>query len=177
MRHPFLNRPGIRLARLASIAALPALLLAGCLYSFTGGGLPGHIRTVAIEPFENNTAQPILASDAMQQLRTELPRKLGVRLTDARAADAIIRGSITGYQEATTAFGTTGGEVNPDQMQVRISFEAEIYDLREDRAVWKQGGLSAVGNFSPAREQAQAGRARAIAEMVQRIVEGAQSQW
>ena len=32
-------------------------------YSFTGGGLPSHIRTVAIVPFENQTATPELPRD------------------------------------------------------------------------------------------------------------------
>jgi hypothetical protein len=38
--------------RSASLLALAGLLLAtaGCLYSFTGGGLPRHIRTVAVCP-------------------------------------------------------------------------------------------------------------------------------
>lgn len=177
MSERFRNRPGVRRARAASALLACVALLSGCLYSFTGGGLPGHIRTVAVVSFENNTPQSVLATDAMQQLRTELPRKLGVRLAEQRVADAVIRGTITGYSEATTAFATGGGQVNPNQMEVRITFEAEIYDLRQDRAIWKQGGISAVGNFNPGREQAQAGRTRAIEQMVQKIVEGAQSQW
>ena len=46
---------------------LSALVLcassAGCLYSFVGGGLPEHIRTIAIIPFENSTSQPLLESE------------------------------------------------------------------------------------------------------------------
>ena len=32
--------------------------VAGCMYGFAGGGLPPNIRTMAILPFENQTASP-----------------------------------------------------------------------------------------------------------------------
>jgi hypothetical protein len=180
MSDPFLNRRGIRGGVPASALLACALLLSGCLYSFTGGGLPGHIRTVAIVPFESENAPAVVSAEATLQLRTQIPSKLGLRLADQRVADAIIRGRILGEEETTPAFtaesGGRGG-VTVLQRQVRINFEAEIYDVRNDRPIWKQSGLSAVGNFQPNREQASAGRNRAIEEMVQKIVEGAQSQW
>jgi hypothetical protein len=40
------------------IGSLSAVLLAGCFYSFAGGGLPPHIHTMAIGTFENQTASP-----------------------------------------------------------------------------------------------------------------------
>jgi hypothetical protein len=178
MSKRFPSLPGIRRALPASLLIAGALLLSGCLYGFTGGGLPAHIRTVAVVPFETENAPPVVSAEAIQELRTQLPRKLGLRLADQRVADALVRGRILSEEETTPAF-TAGAEnrVNVVQRQVRISFEAEIYDVRSDRTIWKQSGLSAVGNFQPNREQASAGRTRAITEMVQRIVEGAQSQW
>lgn len=179
MSQRFLNPPGFRRARRASLLAACALLLSGCLYSFTGGGLPRHIRTVAVLPFENGTAEPVLSSDVSLALQNQVPRKLGVRLADERVADAVVRGRITGYAETTPAFSPGQGqrEVNIIQKEIRITFEAEIYDSREDKAIWKQSGISAIGRFQPGQEQSAAGRARAIEEMVQKVVEGAQSQW
>ena len=183
MSHPFPNRPGLRRAPLASALAVCALFLTGCLYSFTGGGLPRHIRTLAVLPFENGTAQPVLSTDVNLELQDELPRKLGVRLADQRIADAVVRGRITGYEETTPAFrpatGTPGQRTTVDvvQMEVRITFEAEIYDIKEDRPIWKQSGVAAIGRFQPGREQSLAGRSRAIDELVQKIIEGASSQW
>lgn len=179
MSQHFQKRPGARPA-LASALLAAALLLSGCLYSFTGGGLPPHIRTIAVVPFENRTAEPVLSTDVHLRLQEEIPRKLGVRLADQRVADAVLRGQITGYNETTPSFRPTPGQqerVEVVQRQVQVTFEAEIYDLRQDRALWKGGGISAMGSYRPGAEQAQAGRTRAIAEMVQKILEGAQSQW
>ena len=58
------------------------LLLAGCLYKFSGGGLPSHIRTVAVLPFENQTAAAELTrelSDALTTTRQLGRRKAGWR--------------------------------------------------------------------------------------------------
>jgi hypothetical protein len=174
----FPRRPGSPMRR-ASLLAAAALLLSGC-YSFTGGGLPPEIRTIAIVPFENATAEPVLSTDVQLRLQDEIPRKLGVRLADQRVAHAVLRGRITGFTETAPSFRTTPGandRVDVVQRQVQITFEAEIVNLREDESIWKGSGVSAVGNYQPNSEQAQRGRERAIAEMVQKIIEGAQSQW
>ncbi|HEX2091058.1 MAG TPA: LPS assembly lipoprotein LptE [Longimicrobiaceae bacterium] len=167
--------------RRASLAAACSLLLAGCLYSFTGGGLPPGIRTLAVTPFENGTAEPVLGTDVHLRLQDQVPRKLGVRLADQRVADAVLRGRITGFDETTPAFSANPqgqrDRINVVMREVRITFEAEIYDVRQDRSLWKGSGVTAIGNYQPGSEQSQTGRVRAIDQMVQKIIEGAQSQW
>lgn len=177
--HAFPKRPGSPV-RLASLLAATVLLLSGCVYSFTGGGLPPTIRTLAVVPFENDTPEPVLSTDVQLQLQDQIPRKLGVRLADQRSAHAVLRGRITRFDETTPNFRPNPGpgeRVDVLGRQVNITFEAEIYDVRGDRVLWKGSGISALGNYRPDVEQAQAGRSRAIDEMVQKIIEGAQSQW
>jgi hypothetical protein len=87
------------MVRQASILVAATLLLSGCLYSFTGGGLPRHIRTIAIVPFENTTPEAGLSTTIFTQLQDGLPRSLGVRLADERVADAVVRGRITRFDE------------------------------------------------------------------------------
>lgn len=167
------------MARLGSALALATLLLSACLYGFTGGGLPRHIRTVAIVPFENTTPEAGLSTELHTQLQELIPRNLGVRLVDERVADAVIRGRITGFDEPPPVIRPPipGGRVEPVQGQVRITVEAEIYDLRENRALWEGRGLSVVGNYLYEGEQRLTGQARAVEEIARRVIEGAQSQW
>lgn len=157
---------------------LLALLCSACLYSFVGGGLPSHVRTVSIEGLENATPQPTLAVDLEQKLRDQLPRNLGVRLAAASVADAVIRGSINGYDETVPALRPAGpdGRVDIVQLEVRITANLEIYDLREDRVLWKNGAVAGIGRYQP-DEQPLTGRARALDEIVQKVIQGAQSQW
>src|SRR6266568_131398 len=63
-----------------------ALALTGCFYGFSGGGLPSHVHTVAIIPFENRTPSPELQRELTESLRKELHDRLGLRdATEARA--------------------------------------------------------------------------------------------
>jgi hypothetical protein len=166
---------------LLSLAGLAAMLvvLGGCLYSFAGGGLPRHIRTVAILPFDNTTPQPLLETEVETRMQVELPRNLGVRVAAENVADAVVRGRITGYDEVAASVRPTGPQDRAPvvQRQVRITYEAEIYDMREDRPLWRVQGQAVTGNFQPESESVEQGRARAIQELVQRIIDGAQSQW
>ena len=56
----------------ASFALACTLLLSGCLYGFAGGGLPPHIRTVAVLPFENETPAATLQSEIHERLSREI---------------------------------------------------------------------------------------------------------
>jgi len=177
MSRHFRKAPGSR----ELLAALVTLLLgsSGC-YSFTGGGLPGHIRTVAVQAFDNTTVQPLLETDIQRELQSALPRNLGVRLAEEAIADAVVRGTVVGYEEiaASVRPSEQGAErIDVAQRQVRITYNAEIYDLKEDRRIWAAQSQSVVGNYQPDSETPEVGRQRAIKEISNKMIEGAQSQW
>lgn len=174
-----LKRPGAHRARVASALLALALAVSGCNYGFTGGGLPPGIRTVFIEPFENTTPYLQLTTDVQLALQEDLPRSLGVRLAPRNVADAVVRGRISGYEEtaANVRPSADQGRVDVLQAEVRITFEAEIYDVRNDKPLWRQGGLTAAGTYNPTREQVQTARLLAIEEVTNKVVQGAQSQW
>jgi hypothetical protein len=156
------------------------LLLSGCLYHFTGGGLPSNIRTVYVDLFDNSTPYDFLRSDVQRQLQDQLPRSLGVRLAPQQTADAIVRGKLSNYDEAVTNFtpGQPGDRIASNQTRVQISFDAEIYDVKNDKVLWNGSGISAIGLFSREKgETVDIGRRRALEDLVQKVVQGAQSQW
>ena len=96
----------------ARLAVIPLVALAGCVYGFTGGGLPGHIRTIAVVTFENESLQPLIESEIETRMQNQIPRNLGVRLAAENAADAVVRGTIMRYEETTASFQP--GQVGPD---------------------------------------------------------------
>ena len=180
MPSSFLMRPGARRARSLALVLLAAALPAGCMYGFTGGGLPGHVNRVYIQPFENETPYQNLTSDLLREMQERLPGSLGVRLSSEQTADAIVRGTLKSAEEQTTNFNPNpdpSGRIERNEARVQISFDAEIFDVRNDKVLWKGTGLTAIGNFEPGREDVDDGRAKALEQVVQKIVEGAQSQW
>lgn len=157
-------------------------LLVGCVYSFTGGGLPGHVRTVAVVALDNETPEPLLETEVQQALQAELPRRLGVRLADEGLADAVVRGTIRSYTEAPASVRPSQGD-DPNRQpvvafEVRIGYDLEIYDRTADAILWRAAGQTVRGSFDPnGGETAQVGKARAVEELVSKVIEGAQSQW
>ena len=174
-----LRTSGARRARAASALLAAALLLPGCIYKFTGGGLPTNIRTVYVDLFDNTTPYDFLRSDVQRQLQDQLPRNLGLRLASQQTADAIVRGKLSGYDEAVTNFDpSAGGRITSNQTRVQITFDAEIYDVKADRVLWQGSSISAIGLFSRERgETVEVGRRKALEDLVQKLIEGAQSQW
>ncbi len=62
--------PLTRLLRRLSVALAAAV--SACAYGFSGGGLPTHVRTVAVIPFSNETASPEITREVTDALREGL---------------------------------------------------------------------------------------------------------
>lgn len=169
---------GRRWACLALSLAL-SLGLGGCNYSFQAGSFPPpHIRTIAIEPFENETSRFEISGELYDQLLRNLPSALGIRTAGADVADAVVRGSITRYDVIVPNYraGQPGQPAEVLQRQVNISVRVEIVDLVQDVILWESNNVTALGEF-PEGAPEDGGRARAIELLVQGIVDGAQSNW
>lgn len=160
---------------------LPAVFSCG-IYTFTGGGgLPGHIDTLAILPFENRTTQFTLTQELTQALSDDVPGRLGVNPADEATADAVLRGTIVRYSERAVNYqpqqGLDRAPLDVSQRRVEIAISVEIYDVREDRILWSSNSLSAMGEYLPESQTEDDGRRLAIENLVQAIIDGAQSQW
>ena len=172
-----MRTPGFCRAVAERALLLALLVVAGC-YSFTGGGgLPGHVRTIYIAPLDNDTQQGDLPQQLASAISERVPRSLGLRPAGERNADAILRASITGYQDAAQNYRTgQPGQVEVLQHQVQITVNVRIIDVRENVILFEQS-LSGTGEYRPDTQTDQVARARAIEMLIQRIIDGAQSQW
>lgn len=163
------------------LAALAASLFhTGCLYSFRAGSFPPpHVRTMAVVPFENETARFELSGELYDQLLRNLPRALGIRTAGEDVADAIVRGTILRYDVVAPNYraGAEGQPAEVLQRQVTITVRVEIVDLVENVILWEDRSVSAQGEFLEASESEEVGRAEALELLVQKIVDGAQSNW
>jgi len=155
-----------------------AALAWGCLYGFAGGGLPPHIRTVAILPFDNQTAEPGISQQVSDALREAMQNRLGLRPAGEATADAIVRGAITRYEAGITLAvqaGQQGTTPNVSRRKVQLTLDVEIYDTKQSKTLWKRTGLSVDGEYDPPQERE--GRQIALNKLIADIVDGAQSQW
>jgi hypothetical protein len=177
LRHSVRKPGNVRRISLVGLLALVGVAAGGCLYSFAGGGLPGHIRTVAILPFDNQTAEPTLTLEVTEAITEAMEGRLGLRPASEATADAIVRGTITRYAPDIPLSFQTGqaGNVNVTRRRVQLSITVEVYDRLEDRILWQRNGLMVDGEYEPPNERQ--GRVTALEKLVTDIVDGAQSQW
>jgi Lipopolysaccharide-assembly len=171
------RRSGLIASR-SLLLPLLAAALGGCLYGFAGGGLPPSIKTVALLPFDNQTAEPTLTQEVATSVREALQSRLGLRSASESQADALVRGTIVRYDPDLPVQyqqGETGRTVDVTKREVQITVSVEIMDQKRGKPLWQRSGLLLKGEYDPGQEVQ--GRQKALADLVTNIVEGAQSQW
>jgi hypothetical protein len=159
---------------------LPLLLVlsSACIprYGFAGGGLPAHIRTLAVVPFDNETASPDLQRELFDAMRRDFQPRLGVREAPQDRADAIVRGVIRGYDvDVPVGFAADQRVASASQRSLQITLDVQILDQTTGKMIFERKGLRAEGTYAERDEPG--GRREAIRRIVNDLVEGAQSQW
>ena len=171
-----MRRSGAR--RLLTLAALAALgaLLGGCAYGFAGGGLPPHIKTVAVLPFENETPAAGLQRELWDLMRRDVENRLGLRAASETRADAVVRGRILRYEpDIPVGYSADPSQARTARRRLQIAVDVEIVDQSTGKALWQRRSLVAEGEYA---EQAElTGRRLAVEKIVNEVIAGAQSQW
>ncbi|MDO8500557.1 MAG: LPS assembly lipoprotein LptE [Gemmatimonadaceae bacterium] len=145
-------------------------------YGFAGGGLPSHVRTVAVIPFENLTSAPEIQQELALALRTELRNRLGLREAAENRASAIVRGTIQRYEtDIPIGYSATNKDQTSARRQLQISVDIEMVDQVSGKSLWQRKGLMAEGQYEERGEAG--GRKQAIERIVNEVIQGAQSQW
>lgn len=113
------------------------LLALGCsYYSFSGGGLPPHIRTVSVPPFEPGEVQVVVP-----EMEEELARAVVDTLlagTSLRVvgggADAVLEGEVVKVSEEPFTY-------TPDEMakqwKLSITLRVRFEDVVKRRVLWE----------------------------------------
>lgn len=159
---------------------LVAFAVAGCNYTFqAGAGLPSHVQTVAVLPFENETSRFELTQEVHEELLERIPRAFGVRTGGEEHADAVVEGSIRNYSVETPSFRPSQDRQRAEvvERQVTITVEIRIVDRQNNVILWDDQGLSARGEYADATELEEDGRRVAITRLAQAVIDGIQSNW
>ncbi len=163
--------------------ALALLLVSGCSYGFAGGGLPRELRTVAVLPFENRTADPTVAQEVNRAVREAVEQRLGLRGSTEAQADVVVRGTVTVYEpDQPVGYRGTGqgapgraAEVEVSKRLLQLRVEIEMTERASGRNLLRSRSFSVDAQYDPGREAT--GRRDALELLRNRLVEEAQSQW
>lgn len=172
--------PSIRRSGLSSavrvLAAIALMAASGCVYGFVGGGLPPHIRTLAIVPFDNETSSPELQRELYEAMRRDFQPRLGVRDAAQDKADALVRGVIRTYEvDIPIGISANAQQAVTSRRRLQIVLDVSIIDQTNNKTIFERKSLRAEGEYAERDEPG--GRREAIKRIVNDLIEGAQSQW
>lgn len=154
------------------------LALNACIthYGFVGGGLPPHIRSMAILPFDNETPSPDLQRELLEAMRRDLQPRLGMREAPQDKADALARGVIRTYDvDVPVGFSANQTQPTTSRRRLQLTVDVQIVDQTSGKTLFERKGLRAEADYPEGGEQT--GRREAVRRIVNDMVEGAQSQW
>ena len=162
--------------RRSGLCSVALLLSAGCVYGFAGGGLPAHVKTIAVIPFENETTSSEIQRELVDALRAELHNRLGVREAPEARANAIVRGKIQRYEvDIPVAYSADNRATTTALRMLQLVVDVELVDQVTGETLWQRKGLITDAKYEERGEPA--ARKEAIGRVVNALVEGAQSQW
>ena len=162
--------------RLRSVlAALALLALGGCAYSFASG-LPGHIRTIAIPLFANETSEFGIAEEITDRLSTAFVRDGTLRVVvDENEASSVLYGTVRTYSEEAAGFTR---EERVERFNITIIVDVRFVDRVNDEVLWESSrvfGSATYENTGP--DQRRTGLERAVEQVVQEVLNGVVAGW
>ncbi len=85
---------------------------------------------------------------------------------------------LTGYDDQAMSFEAREG-VGAEVFQRRVTLVAsvEIVDHVRDETLWSSGSVRGTGEYAPEQESEETGIELALENLLQKIIDGAQSQW
>jgi len=102
--------------------------LSGCGYHVAGRAsrLPANIKTIAVVTFENQTARYRIEQRLTQAVVREFLARTGYRIvSDPAAADAVLRGQVTGIETAAVLFDAATGRATTMLVTVHLKVSLE----------------------------------------------------
>lgn len=157
--------------------------LAGCAYSFSGSSLPGHIETIAVPTFTNESLDATIAEEVTRGVSDRFLEDNRLSLAREANADAILEGRVTGYERKVYNYDA---DQQPETYIVVVRVAAVLKDRVKNRDLWSTERLEATATY-PAETSGTTGgglpaseeeaRVAAIADLAQDILAQALEQW
>ncbi|MDB5104726.1 MAG: hypothetical protein JWP91_2415 [Fibrobacteres bacterium] len=162
---PFLS---LRLA----LAACAALVFPGC-YSFSGTTLPGHLRTVRIDPVANRTLESALADQITQGLEEGFRSRSNLRKVN-EGGDAELITVLTEYSHRPQT--TSGATVTSYRVDILLS--VRFVDRVKGDTLYKDDHVPGYGLYAVDRgETEETGKRQAVESLVKVVLDNSVSGW
>ena len=165
---------GPRASAIALISlVLLSSLLSGCgVYSFNPKG-KSSLKTVAVEPFENKTAE-FGFTDRLTEIVTDAFIKDGnLKVVPSTSADAVLIGTLLAYSRAPLRFDENDQVA---EYKVRLEFEVILRNPKDQSDILKDRFLQEA-SYDAVTETEEDGQRRAGEKLVEAILNRTTKSW
>ena len=142
------------------------LLALGCCGYSVRALLPPHLKTISVQPVENQTIKPGLDLALTDSLVKGFARDGSLRVADLKEADLVLRCKIDGYEKLPQTYGA-----NQDVTTWRITLRAQIESQDQAKSQSLSSGVvSVTANYDAGSETEEQGIARALDKLRTEII-------
>jgi hypothetical protein len=174
------DRSGVRGHHLCPGGVLGlVLLLAGCAYSFSGSGLPAHIKTIAIPNAENKTLEPTLSQEVTAGVIDQFIKDGRLKLASENQAACMLSVRIDKYENKVNNYGPDN---TPKDYIVVLTVAVVLRDQVKNRDLWKDDALIRTSVYVPggtgsAPATEASARQDAIGKVARELISRTMEQW
>jgi hypothetical protein len=158
----------INMRYIAGISMAATLFLSsGCTYSFKGGSVPPHLKTVAIPIVEDQSGygDPTLRDSFTKELVEQFTNDNTLQLTDRNLSDSMIEGIITDVKDAPLVL-QSGEQVV--QRRITVTVHIKFQDMKLRKVIWEKD-FNNWGNYDSGGSLTK--RNDGVAQAVKKIAE------
>jgi hypothetical protein len=159
------------------VVLVACLVFAGCSYSFKGGTVPPHLKTVAIPVVDDVSGygDPSLREQFTRELTQRFITDATLELADRTTSDAALEGSIVEVRDAPNVL--QGGETVA-QRRITVRVKMTFQDLKLRKKMWEKefsnwGDYPSGGGLT----QRQAGISEAVRKITEDILNDTVAGW
>jgi len=129
--------------QLALVALLAAVVSGGCGYTLQGN-LPGHLKTVSVPIFKNNTPEAGAETTITAAVVNAFATNGRLRVVPLDRADSVLEGELIGYSVTSLTYDSN---LNLRSYRLTVSMNVRFRDLRNSELLWQQNGLVEETSF------------------------------
>jgi hypothetical protein len=147
------------------------------IYTFSGSTIPGHLKTVNIPLFKNQSLQPDIAETITSELTKNIQQNNLLKPV-ANNSDATINGKVIKYGNNPDYYGSNENrDVNVSSYAVQIQVEVEFLDNKKDKELYPKMVITEEGIYDFKTETEKLGQQRAIEKIVNKIMQNSMQSW
>lgn len=170
----------------SGIILLLSILVGGCGYSATSL-LPGHLKTIYVEPVKNSIAYtaegqrnlyiPLLEVKVRNAIINRFLLDGNLKITEPEKADLILKAELLNYASDELR---VSDENTVDEYRITVTVSLELLDTSKQEVRWREGSFSGEETYNvsgPLAKSEETARQEAVEDLARRVVERTIEDW